>query len=551
LSLIAVTSVLRERGWIPAPYTQDGIPWFNGVLNTIRGPVECRLGIPDEDLVRLPIIILKKRPPYLPPVVPHLSADNELCYAAKGTLVLNPITHGDSVLYCIAQAEEVMNRTFTGRSFRDFNDEFMMYWGLIPAFVDLPLEGLALARAFRANNEKCTDPLFIAIGKDFESISQRLPQDRYALLNEPGAPVYVLNTSKRPGAIEGHWPPQSIRQFLNWLRRVDSHCAGKARRAINYFAGRNSWFILLIRTPQAWPGVFIAFPKKPPIITGRFKSQKSKQIKAWIEQSLVFPLNINRIDSAFIAQRNRPGEPTLLGRRIALVGCGTIGGYLADLLVRAGAGSDGGELRLVDPDHLTAANLGRHRLGLPFLEINKAEAVATQLAQDFPGINLRALPVDIREAHLGSVELVIDATGDEAIAMWMAQHFGRFEQFVPILHTWIEGAGVSVRSLLRDIPEAGCYMCFRSGVRETGSFGLSSLNDPNALIHRADGCDSVFVPFSGSISLQAAALAMDSVMAWVRGTSGARLHTRVLDNSLGRPVPEQNLIHQDGCLLRL
>jgi hypothetical protein len=443
-----------------------------------------------------------------------------------------------------------MNRTFTGRSFSDFNDEFMVYWGVVSAFADLPLDGLVLARAFRANKDKYSGKFFIAIGKDYDSISQRLPQDRYPLLKEPGAPVYVLSIAKKPGAIEGRWPPQSIGEFLNWLKRVDSHCAGRARQVINHFAGRCSWFILLIRTPQAWPGVFIAYPNHPPNITGRFKAQKKNQIKAWIEQSSVIPLAVHRIDSAFIAQRNRPGEPTLLGRRIALVGCGTIGGYLADLLVRAGAGSNGGELRLIDPDHITAANLGRHRLGLPFLESNKAEAMATQLAKDFPGIKLRALPVDIREAHLGSAELIIDATGDEGIAMWMARHFGRPEQFVPILHTWIEGAGVSVRTLLRDKPEAGCYVCFRSGVRDTGPFGLSSLDDPDASIHQTDGCDSVFVPFSGSISLQAAALAMDSVMAWIKGSSGARLCTRVIDNSLGRPVPDQDVIHQFACLLR-
>lgn len=443
-----------------------------------------------------------------------------------------------------------MNQTFTGRSFNDFNDEFMSYWGLAPAFIDLPLERLPFAKAFRADNEKYKEFPFIAIGKDFASISQRLPQDRYTLLEEPGAPVYVLDTAKKPGAIEGHWPPRSISELLKWLKRVDSNCAKKAKHAIQRLSFHYTWFILIIRTPQAWPGIFISYPEKSPNITGRFKIQKINQYKAWLQQSLVVPLSVSRIDSAFIAQRNRPGEPTLLGRRIVLVGCGTIGGYLADMLVRAGAGSDGGELRLVDPDRVTAANLGRHRLGLPFLERNKAEAMSAQLSHDFPGINLRALPVDIREAHLGAAELVIDATGDEAIAMWMARRFGRPEQFVPILHAWIEGAGVSVRTLLRNTPVAGCYMCFRSGVRDTGPLGLSSLDDPSAPIHQADGCDSAFVPFSGSVSLQAAALAMDSVMAWLKGIPSPRLRTRILDNSLGRPIPDQDVIHQPSCALR-
>lgn len=84
------------------------------------------------------------------------------------------------------------------------------------------------------------------------------------------------------------------------------------------------------------------------------------------------------------------------------MGCGTIGGYLSDMLVKAGAGSCGGKLTLVDFDGLLPQNIGRHRLGFPDLLSNKAEAMAKELKRLSPGVEVHALPVDVRQAQLGS-----------------------------------------------------------------------------------------------------------------------------------------------------
>ncbi|MCL4402226.1 MAG: ThiF family adenylyltransferase, partial [Acidobacteria bacterium] len=58
------------------------------------------------------------------------------------------------------------------------------------------------------------------------------------------------------------------------------------------------------------------------------------------------------------AARN-PRERELLERtRISIIGCGSFGSALADMLVRAGVG----RLTLIDPEPLAAENLGRHML---------------------------------------------------------------------------------------------------------------------------------------------------------------------------------------------
>lgn len=77
-----------------------------------------------------------------------------------------------------------------------------------------------------------------------------------------------------------------------------------------------------------------------------------------------------------------------------LVGCGTISGYLTDLLVRAGAGTGIGELVLIDNQNLAPRNLGRHCLGINRLEKNKAQGVQAELKTTMPSANVMAFPQD-------------------------------------------------------------------------------------------------------------------------------------------------------------
>ncbi|MEK5749918.1 ThiF family adenylyltransferase, partial [Acinetobacter nosocomialis] len=55
-------------------------------------------------------------------------------------------------------------------------------------------------------------------------------------------------------------------------------------------------------------------------------------------------------DTILSRNRSRPEIGDLRTKKIALIGCGTIGGYLAELLIRAGAGMGTKSLDLFDHD---------------------------------------------------------------------------------------------------------------------------------------------------------------------------------------------------------
>lgn len=81
-------------------------------------------------------------------------------------------------------------------------------------------------------------------------------------------------------------------------------------------------------------------------------------------------------------------EQALLGQKtVAIVGCGGLGGYLAEFLGRLGVGC----LRLIDGDAFEESNLNRQLgSGLPLLGQNKAKAAAARLRRIHPDIRAEA-----------------------------------------------------------------------------------------------------------------------------------------------------------------
>ncbi len=109
--------------------------------------------------------------------------------------------------------------------------------------------------------------------------------------------------------------------------------------------------------------------------------------------------------------------PSLGNSKIAIVGLGAIGSFVADALVRSGARN----LTLIDPDIILPGNLVRHLVDSSCVGLSKVEAVRRYLMERYGAQNLTLEPVaqrldngadafDLIDAH----DLVINASADFA-----------------------------------------------------------------------------------------------------------------------------------------
>jgi hypothetical protein len=89
-------------------------------------------------------------------------------------------------------------------------------------------------------------------------------------------------------------------------------------------------------------------------------------------------------------------------KKCVLLGCGSIGSRIAEVLIKSGVGS----LVLIDKEEMRAGNVSRHALGLDYIGRNKAEGLKEFLHKRNPDAKLGAFSWDILSAPEALSELV-------------------------------------------------------------------------------------------------------------------------------------------------
>jgi molybdopterin/thiamine biosynthesis adenylyltransferase len=352
--------------------------------------------------------------------------------------------------------------------------------------------------------------------------------------------AFRVKTCAKPRPLQGSWPPSNVAALLQWQGLLDRLARSKIEhRLLSACAAGQRAAVCVVDSPSMQYAFLVAFHAPKP---SELHSNLNARLRLY--PSKVHPMMAIPIDDRYTTQRNNPGRSTLGGKRVGLVGCGTIGGFLAELLLKAGAGLEGGELALLDPDILLPQNVGRHRLGLNRVLQNKAVALKDELAAGAPTAHIRVLPVKAEEADLTRFDLLINATGEESLGHYLTQKFTQQGVFVPTLTIWVEGPGVAVRGLLRESKDRACTRCMSDLNRRT-VYPVAKEPVPQELA--GHGCESLYVPFPASVSVQAACLAADMVSDWLEKMPSPRLRTRVTRSRFNKALPDDDPVRQEDC----
>ncbi len=152
------------------------------------------------------------------------------------------------------------------------------------------------------------------------------------------------------------------------------------------------------------------------------------------------------------------GQERLLKARVAVVGCGALGSFLAAALARAGVGA----LVLVDRDYVELSNLQRQWLyeeADAEQQLPKAIAARRALERINSSLRLEAHVADLTPSNivelLGGVDLILDGT-DNFETRYLINDFALRERI-----SWVYGAAVGSYGLTMPvIPGVGaCLKC--------------------------------------------------------------------------------------------
>jgi molybdopterin/thiamine biosynthesis adenylyltransferase len=488
-------------------------------------------------------------------LLPHLGIGGGLCYFRNGEVALDRYRPGISVAQCLVQAQTILEKLKSDPTFRreDLQAEFEVYWLQTDKRVHPVLLGTLLSKAgidsrrstywrITWGSESCH-----LLGDDSNEVAKLAASFGATAYDTTDAPCWLFETSKLPAVPDKM--PTTVLELFTWLKTWDRKLYSAIQRTLGSERGYLEYkgITFAVQSPAGWLG----FGFEHDQVQRKFAKRSLKNYRNYLHnlggQTKIFRLQICDVSPSFVHSRNLT-HPDLREKKITVVGVGAIGSHVAQALVRLGAGTGRGRLLLVDNDRLSPENLGRHVLGYPALFEYKSEAMAIELKRAFPLSRIDAetsSAVDL--TSLFEADLVINATGVEPLSEALNNRHQEEGLSVPLLHTWVLGNGEAVQALWVCGSKLACFHCLRVIAPDGQLKYRFPVLDGTAEI-RQIGCQA-FTPYAISAPLQAAGLATEMIVDWLRSKSPSpRFRTRLTENAQAHKVKNQDATRLEQCM---
>ena len=418
--------------------------------------VHFPMGFPDEPpKVRVP----KAEENYL--LKPHILGKGYLCIFDDTTWI-NAQKPSEVLDEILRSTKDILE----GTSEQDFGDEFYGYWWRGKEFSNVRLYALDSPESLKAPFHVCLsdEELVIAQSKDhIETWLKNLKGEKAKInffgngvllkLDKPLLPKEfpkdlseLLEIAGRPNDSRTHEILQNQAALTSSLGFV---LISQKTESGLVFGGARFFGAALNRKRELNKGFR---PGNTPVSLLIKKGSQS------LKKTTFHRHDITRVDHDHIHARGA-NIGSYKTKRVMLIGCGSLGGYVAHFLSRAGVGS----IVLLDNDKLKPENLGRHILGADSWYEFKAEALSQTLQKQMPHLGISGIRYDWREAlHRNpnlfeGLDLIIITVGDLRCELPLNE-LGQVPGFPPIIFGWLEAFAIAGHCLVT-VRGSGCREC--------------------------------------------------------------------------------------------
>lgn len=471
----------------------------------LNGSLRCFtfiLAIPDTFPDTFPKIYLSKKDFQEIYPVPHLDKNRFVCTRNPEVVFLNDKKPGEAIEELINIAVKILEQGIKTENQSDFIEEFLAYWNektqysFLSLFV--PTDKIANLKIFKLSKNIFRSKYIVSESK--EDVEKWVAPFKINIDESEDIGCLYLPLSKfYPLSFE---KDEDVSNILKNLSNKEEH----TKAVGNYFNQNRHYYIIISSFPikkerilfgwrhKGWSGVrFKGFRKNHVPLHARLTHTKTKN-------NPIEKIEIIRLDKERIFKRGGTMS-TLLSKNvsIALVGCGSLGSYLAMSLSRCGIS----KFLLIDKDYLEPENVPRHLCG--FIEasqhMKKVDAVKKKLIEHFPYIECRTHFGDVLQLYqkenitLKDYDLAIIAIGSVSIERRINYLLRKGSISCPVVYLWIEPFGVGGHILYIHPSNGGCYECCFDN---NGNF-LYSIVEPagrGKFQKRESGCQSTFLPYS-------------------------------------------------------
>lgn len=320
------------------------------------------------------------------------------------------------------------------------------------------------------------------------------------------------------------WHPKQFPTSWKNVYRL-MHESGRCQEAIELLEqerSRDCWLasvFIYFDAPEVSYGFQLPIVQGYPGIRGRElvkRPLKKESFESFFQSAKAGPVAIcNTHDLAGENLFSRLAMPDMTRRnnaKVLLVGCGSLGGMVAEELILAGVRN----LTLVDHDKFSAENLCRHVLSMDSLGRYKADALKEHLSKKMPLLNVSAYSGTI-EGYLYHLkksadhfDLILAMTGESgpiwALDVWRRQGT---QQSTPMLVGWAEAFGLAGHAALL---MKGQYM---EDIEENAERKHNMIQWPDGSANyllKEPGCSATYQPMGRSKLLHVTALNVETAL---------------------------------------
>jgi len=508
-------------------------------FETLEGTFSIALIFTHDPYTSLPIAYILNKPKHLENVLlAHVNSGWYLCYVEEREADWNPNDLFEIYATVDSQIQHTLNNSI--ESLRnnqleliELEGEFSAYWKpelviyCLSNFASINYKTVSLTTNKSNSNSKLKETVlyYNTEVENYKNWSTQRNLEEFDIKK-----LHVFLVKVRPTHLSGiHWPPQNSTQFFAWLTIVDHNAKAQL---VKYFV-ENTYkhnLILLEVEKQDTIGLILELNQEAVQLNSYANAnkiaKKGRKIKLDRVSSVLAGKNafnkfqrvsFIKADQETIISRNRsrPEIGNLSKKRIALIGCGTIGGYVAELLIRSGGGIGNGHLHLYDYDTYGPQNFGRHTLNTYDFGKNKALALKERLATSTHlKTNIKSFKIDflLEPEILAKYDLIIDATGRPPISKRLAFLLRKITQPNKpiIIHGFNDGNGLASKVFIDYLD--GCYNCLCSDNKFFENGNDKRFNDLLKVNAKRVSCGNTYTPYDASVSVITAALVQEACL---------------------------------------
>lgn len=388
----------------------------------------------------------------------------------------------------IYKAKSIISDGLNGFNREDFIDEFQAYW-----VVDEDTIG-NIDVLFEPSNEvlkiKCVhtkDYTFWCCGSNYKELidyAKRNYQEEELITEEA---IYIPIDKKI-------YPPfpHNNKEFYNILSKSKNGSEYK-----KFLTNRKGNPIILFSQEDKGKYILSGIIHTRIFDINGFRKGK---IAPDVAYRIAYPNNkVLKLTTEIISKKRlfyRGGDGIMMDKKISILGCGSLGGYVAQALTELGVS----DFKLIDNEKLRKENIARHICGIDFVDMNKGEAIKRKLTSHYIGLKIETYSKDIYDLTTNNLEELIDrdmqfiAVGDMALESYIIDKYNKGELKGKIVIVWVEPYAIGGHAIILNKRQDNIEQCIYD---DNWTLKNRILEKPEEFTKKEAGCQSTFVQYSG------------------------------------------------------